>query len=166
MDIQATAQMLGNFGEFFGAIGVIVTLLYLSVQIRQNTRATLAESRYSAGQINMGLMASIVNDGEFADIWRRGLAGLDSLSPEDRWRWNHNAYATFDTSEIAFSQWRRKMLSDGDWAKYQVSLANYLTSPGMREYWKETRNAFNPEFQELVDNLEPEQLGLTTFPSS
>lgn len=86
MNKEATAQILGNFGEFFGAIGVIVTLLYLSVQIRQNTRATLAESRYSAGQINMGLMASIANDGEFADIWRRGLASSDSLSPEDRWR--------------------------------------------------------------------------------
>lgn len=30
---------LGAIGEMLGAIGVIATLLYLSVQIRQNTRA-------------------------------------------------------------------------------------------------------------------------------
>ena len=35
MDLQATAQVLGSFGEFFGAIAVVVTLLYLTTQVRQ-----------------------------------------------------------------------------------------------------------------------------------
>jgi hypothetical protein len=34
-----TLMELGALGEFLGAIGVIVTLIYLAVQIRQNTRA-------------------------------------------------------------------------------------------------------------------------------
>ena len=74
------------------------------VQIRQNTRATLADSRYAAGQINMGLMSAVANDAEFADIWLRGLADLNSLSTVERFRWSHNAYATLETNEIAFSQ--------------------------------------------------------------
>ena len=37
MDLMDTAQLLGNFGELVGAIAVVVTLVYLSVQIRQNT---------------------------------------------------------------------------------------------------------------------------------
>ena len=37
MDLMETAQLLGNFGEFFGAIAVVVTLAYLAVQLRQNT---------------------------------------------------------------------------------------------------------------------------------
>jgi hypothetical protein len=35
MDHQAFAQLLGNYGEFFGAVAVLATLLYLSVQVRQ-----------------------------------------------------------------------------------------------------------------------------------
>jgi len=34
-----TIMELGAIGEFLGAIGVIVTLIYLSIQIRQNTHA-------------------------------------------------------------------------------------------------------------------------------
>jgi hypothetical protein len=34
-----TIMELGAIGEFLGAIGVIITLIYLSVQIRQNTHA-------------------------------------------------------------------------------------------------------------------------------
>lgn len=38
MDHQTFAQLLGNYGEFVGAIGVVFTFIYLSIQIRQNTR--------------------------------------------------------------------------------------------------------------------------------
>ena len=33
---------LGNVGEFLGSIAVVVSLLYLAVQIRQNTRSVRA----------------------------------------------------------------------------------------------------------------------------
>ena len=42
MDHQIFAQLLGNYGEFVGAIAVVVTLVYLARQIRQNTDATRA----------------------------------------------------------------------------------------------------------------------------
>ena len=42
MDLMTTAQLLGNFGEFFGAIAVVVTLVFLTRQIRQNTKAIQA----------------------------------------------------------------------------------------------------------------------------
>lgn len=37
MDLASTAQLLGNFGEFLGAIAVFVTLAYLTIQVRQNS---------------------------------------------------------------------------------------------------------------------------------
>ena len=49
MDHQTIAQLLGNYGEFVGAIAVVVTLGYPASQIRQNNtslRAT-AEVRLS-----------------------------------------------------------------------------------------------------------------------
>ena len=50
MDHQTFAQMLGNYGEFFGAIAVVVTLIYLALQIRQNTRATNAGTAFSLNE--------------------------------------------------------------------------------------------------------------------
>ncbi len=37
MTMMETAQLLGNFGEFVGAIAVVATLMYLAFQIRQST---------------------------------------------------------------------------------------------------------------------------------
>ena len=34
------SQLLGNYGEFLGALAILVTLVYLSIQIRANTTST------------------------------------------------------------------------------------------------------------------------------
>ena len=34
MDHQAFAQLLGNYGEFVGAVAVVATLIYLALQVR------------------------------------------------------------------------------------------------------------------------------------
>jgi hypothetical protein len=44
MDHPTFAQLLGNYGEFLGAIAVAVTLIYLAGQLRQNTRALRSTS--------------------------------------------------------------------------------------------------------------------------
>ena len=59
MDHQAFAQLLGNYGEFVGAIAVVVTLGYLAVQIRQNTRSQDENQKavvaQSAGDVDLYL---------------------------------------------------------------------------------------------------------------
>ncbi len=42
MDLQGMAELLGNFGEFFGAIAVVATLVYFGRQISQTNRITTA----------------------------------------------------------------------------------------------------------------------------
>ena len=41
---------LGALGEFVGAIAVVATLIYLAVQIRQNTRSMDANRRLALAQ--------------------------------------------------------------------------------------------------------------------
>ncbi len=45
-----TLDNLGNIGELIGAIGVIVTLVYLAMQIRQNTGAFRVRIRTKSPQ--------------------------------------------------------------------------------------------------------------------
>ena len=48
MDHQAFAQLLGNYGEFVGAIAVVVTLGYLAVQIRLKHRESRQKEKQCA----------------------------------------------------------------------------------------------------------------------
>ena len=42
-----TITELGSLGEFIGALAVLVTLIYLVLQIRQNTQSIRSQSRFS-----------------------------------------------------------------------------------------------------------------------
>jgi len=48
MDHLTFAQLLGSYGEFVGAIAVVITLVYLSVQIRQNSNAVQGSAEMEA----------------------------------------------------------------------------------------------------------------------
>ncbi len=80
-------EAIGAIGEVVGGIGVIVTLGYLAVQIRQNTgqlrrndehtkTAALDETVRSFNQWR----EQISSDRATAEIWVRGLADRSSLS--------------------------------------------------------------------------------------
>lgn len=61
-------QDWGAIGEILGAVGVILTLLYLAIQIRQNTHATRAASHHAVtDSLNQGNIA-IAQNAELAQI--------------------------------------------------------------------------------------------------
>ena len=61
-----TLQDLGNIGEFVGAIGVIASLVYLAIQIRQNTRTLRAATYESLAQATATSNALLITDPEIA----------------------------------------------------------------------------------------------------
>ena len=64
MDHQAFAQLLGNYGKFFGAIAVVVTLLYLAGQLKQNTNALRSASfRTAAREVGEERATKATNSG-------------------------------------------------------------------------------------------------------
>mgnify|MGYP000273672369 CR=1 FL=1 len=99
MDHQAFAQLLGNYGEFFGAIAVVATLVYLTIQVRQHSQHIDASTRTSAAAAWAEWRMSIARDRELADLYRKGLRGRSDLDAVDKMR--------FDVliNSLLFAQW-------------------------------------------------------------
>ena len=79
-------QELGSLGELIAAIATIATLLYLSIQIRANTKATHLESRRTTQRQANEYSALIANNAEAASLFRRGLGDIESLDADERIR--------------------------------------------------------------------------------
>ena len=71
MDHQAFAQLLGNYGEFFGAIAVVVTLGYLAIQIRLNTRSSYVTRAAEAVQRLGQIQETIICNSDLATLFAR-----------------------------------------------------------------------------------------------
>jgi hypothetical protein len=82
---------IGVLAELLGAIGVIASLIYLSRQVRQNTRA-VRMANAAAGQNNFQQLARFLyEDMEGCALILRAMEGADDLAPAERL----SAYAYF-----------------------------------------------------------------------
>jgi hypothetical protein len=146
-------EALGAMGELIGAAGVILTLVYLAHQIRQNTRAIRAQTHQAITTANLGMAMGLAESEGLAGVLVRGLADFDSLEPADRLRavgW-FNSFLKF--GENTHYQFLQGSLEKSVWEGWMVILENWVTQPGPRKYWTERRDAFQPAFRELVENM-------------
>jgi hypothetical protein len=78
-------EAIGSIGELIGAAGVVVSLAYLAVQIRQNTVALRITSYQDVAQQLWQPLAQMVADPSLVAAFGKNLAG-EELDPEERGR--------------------------------------------------------------------------------
>jgi len=150
MDHQAFAQLLGNYGEFAGAIGVIVTLGYLAAQIRFSAKAMNSESTQAMTRQMREVLVSDDRLLRWIDVWVHGeREGVVRMNLENGFRIIYDVYE---------SLWIAMQSGTVDKAYATRLLRRYLpyTSVGEigREMWRNIREGYAPEFVKFVDDFQ------------
>lgn len=73
-------ETLGNLGEFVSGIAVLITLIYLSVQVRQSNKTNKASSYHQVQQEFNHWLLTIASSEELTDIRDRGNRNPESLN--------------------------------------------------------------------------------------
>jgi hypothetical protein len=73
---------LGAIGELVGGVVVVVTLIYLAVQIRQNTRATQAHATGSVASEMEQVLLAIAQNEELSEAFVKASEGADLSTAE------------------------------------------------------------------------------------
>ncbi len=55
------SELLGNYGEFVGAVAIVVTLIYLAIQLKQNTASVRAGAYQSWVAANVDINVALSN---------------------------------------------------------------------------------------------------------
>src|SRR6478672_8466794 len=94
---------LASVGNIVGAVAVLVSLLYLGLQIRQNTRHAQAAIQQSRSSLLCEHSMRIA-DSPALDAFMRGLAGDTTLTPLEQARFIFVCRSIFFLSENHFLQ--------------------------------------------------------------
>ena len=84
MNLTEWSNVLGNFGEFAGAILLFISLFYVAVQIRQNTVAMRATARQTLIDKFYELGRDFGTSPELGEILAKGMADFTSMAEEDK----------------------------------------------------------------------------------
>ncbi len=146
-----TLQDLGSIGEIVGALGVIVSLAYLAVQIRQNTRSVRSASFQEAIRDVIAVTDVLSTDQELSRIYWKGLADFGSLEPDERRRFSSILVGMFRRFENIVYQTQQGALEAGSWEGVRMTAALTLSRPGAIAWWSEAQDLFSKEFREYVE---------------
>lgn len=132
---------LGNVGDFVGGVGVVVTLGYLAIQIRQNTRAIRTSSRQDVVE-SYRAVNRILLDPAVARTFSRGLSRFPALSFEERSSFNSvmNEHALFFQS--AFALYEAGQLENETYEAYRAWIATIMATPGGSAWWNVARGVY------------------------
>jgi hypothetical protein len=147
-----TIQDLGSVGELIAAIATIATLVYLAVQVRQNTRAL----RSSTFQDIAGAMSStteaIATHPEIAVLMVKASGGLADLSREERLRYSFILLTTFRRLETVYIQQQMGLIQSALTEGFERSALSVLEAGAGLEWWQSAKGAFSTEFASHVDS--------------
>jgi hypothetical protein len=144
---------LGNIGDFLGGIGVVITLVYLAFQIRQNTNVVQISTASSRAEQRANMSAFVAQSPEINRIFWAGLEEPESLSQAE-YRYFESIFATyFQGITSGFDLYREHAVSVAEWETIVASLEWVVTKPGWKRYWETWRSNYPTDFSALVDDL-------------
>jgi hypothetical protein len=154
MTLMDISQVLGNMGEFVGAIAVVATLLYLAIQVRDAGRS----SRFAAVQANratrIAWLSSLRDSSHLPAIQAKVLTG-EALEAEDEIRLAHHHSAYW---ALFYSEWvQRELGLMGEFATSDdMDMKFLLSSRSAMEVWRGVaERTFPTRFVEYVNKAAP-----------
>lgn len=120
MDWNAVSAL----ADVIGAVAVVVSLLYVAVQLRQNTKAIMAGSRLNMLDGDIGLISDYVTYAIDPH-----LIGDDvKLSAEDERRFTWIVIKALRIREFAWHQYKAGLLDEPTWQSYLAPVPGIFSS--------------------------------------
>jgi hypothetical protein len=145
-------ENLGNIGDFIGGLAVVLTLIYLARQIRQNTASVQAATVQSAAQANAELMDRFGSDPELLKFHLAGVQDFESLSPDDRARFSVIMGSIMHRGEGMVDQVERGLLPPENLEAAANRLRDTFAGPGTIAWWERGKYVYAANFQRWVDD--------------
>jgi hypothetical protein len=144
--------------SIIGTVALALTVVYLAIQIKRNTRATYSQTYQFATQA-LGEMAAIVGDTkERARIFSVGMAEPDKLAKDEYLQFAYLGISLFRRYENVFFQYQSGMIDDDFWFGHKDNLLWFFHRPGTQLWWKERRLGFSRSYREFLESTSPEEV--------
>ena len=151
-----TLEQYASLAEILGTATVVISLVYLALQVRQGITQGQAEARYAFVQATSDINMTIAQDKQLASVWRRGLDSPDELDNDETMQlWM--LMGTYCNAWMAMHQLHIDgQLAENQWHVVSNDIAAILCASGGRAFWKIGRGAFDPHFAKFIDDIQTE----------
>ena len=146
-------DQIANIAEIFGMIVVAITLIFLTAQMREYTRATKSATASATTELTATWYSHIGNNPQSSALLWRYLENPDELTKEERFQMILSLHGLFLSFQNSFYLSLQGTLDvDIRQSLTEVLVAVKHTS-GIHHFWKARKKIFFKEFQEYIDGV-------------
>ena len=149
-----TLEDLGNLGDFIGGLAVIATLIYLALQIRQNTFLLRRSVEQTTRADSTAVLHLLAQSPENAAVFHRGQVDSDALSPEERTHFYLLMATNFYHLQFGYAAYKGGTQTESGWNVQWRAVQYFISRPGVRSWWKRQGSQLigsGTDFGHLVD---------------
>ncbi|MDA0346873.1 MAG: hypothetical protein O3C43_19235 [Verrucomicrobia bacterium] len=144
--------------EIISALAVVITLIFLLIEIRQNTEQTALNARAVQMAAYQDLMSQIsgmntlhIENPQFAEVWykfekRAELTAIEK-SQIDQFVWMLTRHG-----DLAYYQFELGAINEERLLSALGPFTGRLLHPSIREMWNDRKGSFVPGFRGYIDN--------------
>ena len=158
-------QDWGSIGELIAAIATVLTLIYLAIQLRHNTRALKASTFQAISSELAQNTQPLVLAPEIAGIYARSTSDPSSLSSEERIKVQAMFMANLRRLESTFVQAELGSIDRAFIEGPERSLIALISTPFGREWWNAAKPFFYPPFVAQVERHHAEHPEIEKHPA-
>ena len=150
-----TIQDLGALGELIGSAAVLATLVYLTLQTRQNTRAIRAQLDGATLSANIDALMAVAGSSALSEAVRQDREEWSDLTTGEM-QTLYYFQASLQLFAWEFQQAQRGLLSTQEVEVMAIAIRSWLTQSRAFPRWWEVRiSAYPSDFVDFVEGLRP-----------
>lgn len=140
-----------SIGQIAGSLAVIASLIFVGLQLHQNTKATRATALQMNADYWLNYFA-LLADKQFSDVYSKGALGRVELEAGQFSQFFFLCRATFMGCENQHHQYLSGLLDEKAYRGYEATIREQIASfPGVRAMWQLVRHTYGAEFVKFLD---------------
>ena len=145
-------ERAAHVGEISASIATLITLVYLSIQIRRSNQLSYTESRRATQAYGTSLATMIGESQDTADFFLNSLLDYSGLSPSEQLRFDFLFALMVGQLDLAFADHEMGLIDRKTFENASIPLLQMLKLSGGQNYWKKYGNTPRPSFIEYIES--------------
>ena len=147
-------DLVGVFAEVVGALAVVISLVYLAVQTRDNTRVMRSRATWDAQQSFVEVNEVLGDGGFVSDLLYKTLSEPEQLSDKEKYLVQRFYRGWFQRLEAQFALYQSGILDEEVWNLRRGYAKAIFNSPIAKQCWDadKSNSMFTEGFIASIDS--------------
>jgi hypothetical protein len=143
-----------SVAEITGAIAVVASLMFVGVQVSQNTIAVRQGAQQAMVDYNREQSALLVTDATLREVVMRGEEDVASLTPDEHRQFYEFTTHQLTTWETSFINYKNGLVEEQMWAAWDGYFRLHTSGKdGYTTFWNDTRAQWDARFMDHIDAI-------------